>query len=64
MKETKKLVIEPHKYGGEKSVVSVRMPKNMLFDIDEIAKQTGRTRNEIMLMCMEFSLENLEIKED
>ena len=30
--------ITPKKYNGESSVVSMRMPKDMLKDIDEIAK--------------------------
>ena len=57
----KKLVIKPQKYSGETSVVSVRMPKDMLQDIDEVASATGRTRNEIIMLSLEFSLENLVI---
>ena len=33
-------------------------------ELDKIAEQTGRTRNEIIQMCLEFAVENLEIKED
>ena len=51
------------KYNGESSVVSMRMPKDMLKDIDEIAARIGRTRNEFMLMSLEFALEHLEIEE-
>lgn len=59
----KKLIIQPHRYGGETSVISVRLPKDMLAAIDRVAAETGRTRNEIVVMSMEFALENLEIKE-
>ncbi len=58
----KKLIIKPQKYGGETSVVSMRMPKDMLQEIDEVASATGRTRNEIMMLSLEFSLENLVIE--
>ena len=58
----KKLVIQSHKYGGETSVVSVRLPKEMLAEIDNVAERTGRTRSEIMLLSLEFALENLEIQ--
>lgn len=58
----KKLVIQAHKYGGETSVVSMRMPKDMLADIDKVASETGRTRNEILMTCVEFALEHMEIK--
>ena len=45
MGEEKKLIIRPQKYVGETSVISMRMPKGMLADIDKIAADTGRTRN-------------------
>ena len=58
-----KFQITPKKYNGESSVVSMRMPKDMLRDIDEIAAKTGRTRNEFMMMSLEFALDHLEIEE-
>ena len=58
-----KFQITPKKYIRESSVVSLRMPKDMLRDIDEIAAKTGRTRNEFMLMSLEFALDHLEIEE-
>ena len=45
-----KLQIRPKKYTGESTVTSVRLPKDMIRDIDLIANQTGRTRNEILMM--------------
>ena len=63
MNEEKKLVISPLKYSGETSVVSMRMPKDMLADIDAIAAKTARTRNEIMMLSLEFALEHLQIDE-
>ena len=59
-KEIPKLIIPPKKYKGETTVISVRMPKDMITDIDEIAKMTGRTRNELLLTCIEFALDNIE----
>ena len=44
-------------------VVSTRLPNELVSSLDEIAQKTGRTRNEIMQMCLEFAVENLEIKE-
>ena len=61
--EKKKLVIQPHRYGGETTVISLRLPKEMLKVIDETASATGRTRNEILVLSMEYALENLEIEE-
>ena len=59
----KKLVIKPHRFGGETTVISLRLPKGMLAVIDQAATDTGRTRNEILLLSMEFALENMEINE-
>ena len=59
----KKLRISPKKYTGESTIISMRLPKDMLRDIDAVAAETGRTRNEVMSMCLEFSLEHMEIGE-
>ena len=56
-------MISPLKYSGETAVVSMRMPKDMLADIDAIAAKTGRTRNEIMMLSLEFALEHMQIDE-
>lgn len=58
-----KFQITPKKYNGESSVVSMRMPKDMLRAIDEIATRTGRTRNEFLMLSLEFALDHLEIEE-
>jgi metal-responsive CopG/Arc/MetJ family transcriptional regulator len=58
----KKLIISPQKYCGETTVISLRLPKNMLADIDMVANETGRTRNEILMLSMEFALEHMEIE--
>ena len=57
----KKLIIKPQKYSGETTVISMRIPKDMLVAIDEIVASTGRTRNEILMLSMEFALDNIEI---
>ena len=59
----KKLIIRPHKYRGETAVISLRLPKEMLSVIDQAASDTGRTRNEILVMLTEYALENMEINE-
>ena len=56
-----KLLITAKKYVGESTVISMRLPKDMLKDIDDIAALTGRPRNEILAMGLEFALSNMEI---
>lgn len=60
----KKLTITPKKFKGESSVVSVRVPTELLKKIDAVAEKTGRTRNELIQMCLEFAVDNLEIQND
>lgn len=55
------LRISPKKYSGETTIVSMRLSKELLKDIDNIAKVTGRNRNEIMAMSLEFALNHMEI---
>lgn len=59
----KKLVISSKKFRGETSVLSVRLPNDMIESLDAIAAKTGRTRNEIVLKCLVFAIDNLEITE-
>lgn len=56
-----KLEIIPKKYSGESTVISLRITKAMLADIDKIAAETGRTRNELMALGLEFALKHIEI---
>ena len=55
------LKITPKKYTGESAVISMRLPKDMLRDLDVAAETSGRTRNELLTLCMEFSLNHMEI---
>lgn len=57
----KTLKITTKKYQGDSSVVSVRLPNELIESLDKISKITGRTRNDIMQRCLEFAIENLEI---
>ena len=61
--EERKLVIHPQKYTSESKVVSMRLPVDMLVEVDRVAKETGRTRNEIMQLSLEFALQNMIIEE-
>ena len=54
-----KLVIPQKKYKGDTAVVSARLPHDMIEDLDAVAAKTGRTRNEIITLCLEYALTNL-----
>ncbi len=49
------------KYGGDTTVVSMRISRELLKDIDQVADLTGRNRNEILTLSLEFALKHTEI---
>ena len=55
------LRVTPKKYSGETTIVSMRMAKDLLKDIDAVANVTGRNRNESLTMSLEFALNHMEI---
>ena len=59
--DTPTLKITQKKYAGETTVISMRLAKNLISDIDDVAKLTGYNRNEILTMSLEFALNNMEI---
>ena len=61
---SEKLYIKPRKYRGETSVISSRLPNDMIREIDNIALHTGRNRNEVVLKCLSFALERYEKSPD
>ncbi len=60
--DEKKLIIPTKKYTGETSVVSARIPNDLIKHLDDICDETGRTRNEVVQMCLEFAVDNIEIE--
>ena len=58
--------IVPHRRPavGKSNVVSVRLPDTMLAKLEDVAAQTGRTRNELVQMCIDYALARLEIPEE
>lgn len=56
--------IRAKKYTAASTVVSIRIPKDLLQALDDIAAETGRTRNEIITKGLEFAMEHLEITEE
>lgn len=59
-----KFVVSPRKPAvGKSSVISVRLPDKMLEQLENVAMQTGRTRNELVQMCIEYAMDRLVISE-
>ena len=61
----KKLIFRPRRAAlGKTAVVSVRLSEDTIKRLDTITTRTGHSRNELIQLCVEFGLENMEIKED
>lgn len=56
------LTIKERKYQGQTEVVSARLPSELVKELNAIAKETGRSRNEIMEMCLTFAVERVKIE--
>ena len=59
-----KLVIPPKRYRGGTSVVSARLPDEMIENLDRVAKNTGHNRNEVITLCLEYAMDNMEETEE
>lgn len=56
-----KLIIKPNKYSGPTSVISIRIPNELIAQLDSISSLTKKSRNKLILTMLEFSLANTEI---
>ena len=60
--ERAKFEVTSKNYKGDSSVISLRLSNELISKFDEIANETGRTRNEIISMALEYAISNVEIK--
>lgn len=63
MKDGKIRITKKKNLKGEdgNSIISVRIKKTVLSELDNIAKQTDRSRNEVINILLEQAVENIEI---
>ena len=62
--EKKELIITSKKYKGETTVVSARLPIDMVRELDRIGEKTGRNRNEIITLCLEYAIDNITTQDE
>lgn len=48
---------------GEKEIISFRIPKDLLCCIDALASENSLSRNEFMVQCLDYAINNLEASE-
>lgn len=57
-----KFIITPR--DNESVQISIRIEKRIQEGFDDLAKQSGRTRNELINLALDFALKNAEIMLD
>jgi predicted transcriptional regulator len=56
-----KFIAKPN--NNESTTISVRIEKDVLKRIDDIASKTNRSRNQLIGMALRYALDNLELKD-
>lgn len=64
--EDEKLVITPKRPKGEDGykVFSVRLKDDIVTQLEQIASETGRSRNELISKLLEFALEKCVVNKE
>lgn len=63
--ENKKLVLSTKKFKEDSTtIISARVPTELLKKIEYLAKKTNRNRNEMVQILLSFAVENTVIKEE
>ena len=61
--ETKDLVLRK-KDDNEFRIFSLRIRDSMVQELDEIASRTSRSRNEVIVLLLEYALEHCRVEDD
>ncbi len=63
--DTSRLIVKAKRPKGEDGhkIFSIRIKEDTVSRLDEIAKKTGRSRNELIGTFLEFALDNCSIEE-
>ena len=57
-------VVRPRKSYGKSTVVSARLPDDLLNELNTVCTKTGRSRNELITMCIEYALQRIKIVDE
>lgn len=58
-----RFTIPPRRFRGETAVVASRLPVELVSLLDELSRKSGRSRNEVIQMCLEYAIDNMEDEE-
>ena len=55
-----RFTIPPRRFRGETAVVASRLPVELIALLDDLSRKTGRSRNEVIQLCLEYAIDNME----
>ena len=60
------LIVKPKRPKGDDGykVFSIRIKEETVYQIDKISRKTGRSRNELIGLFLEYAVSHCEIKEE
>ncbi len=59
-----RFTIPPRRFRGETAVVASRLPVELISLLDDLSRKTGRSRNEVIQLCLEYAIDNMEDDSD
>lgn len=63
--EQKKLILSKKTYKSDSTtIISARVPTELMKKIEDLAKKTNRNRNEMIQILLAYAVENAVIKEE
>lgn len=63
--EAKKLVLSAKKFKADNTtIISARVPTELIKRIEDLAKRTNRNRNEMVQILLTYAVDNAVVEED
>ena len=63
--EEKKLVLSAKKFKADSTtIISARVPTELIKKIEDLAKRTNRNRNEMVQILLSYALDNAVVEEE
>lgn len=61
-----KLIIKPKRSKGDDGykTFSIRIREETVEKLDDVVSKTGRSRNELIAICIDFAIDRIEIDEN
>ena len=63
--EEKKLILSTKKFKSDRTtIISARVPTELIKKIEDLAKRTNRNRNEMVQILLTYAVDNAVVKEE